>query len=188
MKVESSLFRELGERPLPREMLLSSTKARGRPKREYRPVIRTAQDVERLRQHRVPAFLLTSEWVTSSGYPVRFQPWLALPERLSAKVSSSFRVLPVKDEEALREPGMEELVTLLLRFDPLAARVVATRNRALMDPNELYRRVRNEGLERAATKVRLQEFAPALPVVGESLPRDELRWVERNNPALPEST
>ena len=86
MKVESSLFRELGERPLPREMLLSSTKARGRPKREYRPVIRTAQDVERLRQHRVPAFLLTSEWVTSSGYPVRFQPWLALPERLSAKV------------------------------------------------------------------------------------------------------
>jgi len=187
VKVEASLFRELGERPLPREMLQSSTKARGRPKREYRPVIRSARDVERLRKHRVPAFLLTSELVTRSGYPVRFQPWLALPERLSAKVSSAFRVLPVKDEAALRDPGMEELVTLLLRFDPLAARVVARRNRAQLDPNELYRRVRNEGLERAATKVRLQEFAPALPVVGEPLPLDELRWVERNNPALAES-
>lgn len=83
---------------------------------------------------------------------------------------------------------MEELVTLLLRFDPLAARVVARRNRLGIDPHELYRRVRNEGLEGPATKVRLQEFAPALPKVGTSLPREELRWIERNNPPLQEPT
>jgi hypothetical protein len=187
MKVEASLFREEGERPLPREMLVPTARSRGRPRKEYRPRVRSARDVDRLRHHRVPAFLLTSEWVTKSGYPVRFRPWLALPEELSTKVSSEYRVLPVKDEDALRDPGIAELVTLLLRFDPLAARVVAVRNRVQLDPNELYRRIRNEGLERPATKVRLQEFARAIPVVGTPLPREELRWVERNNPALTES-
>jgi hypothetical protein len=165
-------------------MLSPTPKTRGRPRREYRPHVRSAADVELLRRYGVPAFLLTSDWVTTSGYPVRFQPWLALPQEFASKVSSDYRILPVRDGDALREPGMVELVTLLLRFDPLAARVVATRNRKTLDPNELYRRVRNEGLERAATKVRLQEFAPALPVVGTPLPREELRWVERNNPAL----
>jgi hypothetical protein len=184
MKVEAGLFREPGERPLPRDMLASRSKSRGRPKTEYRPHIRSSKDVDRLRRHRIPALLLTSEWVSKSGYPVSFRPWLALPEALSTKVSSDYRILPVKDGEALRNPTLEELVTLLLRFDPLAARVVATRNRRAIDPNELYRRVRNEGLERPATKVRLQDFAPALPVEGESLPREELRWVERNNPPL----
>jgi hypothetical protein len=187
MRVEASLFREPGEHPLPREMLSPTVKVRGRPKREYRPRIRSARDVDRLRRHRVPALLVTSEWVSRSGYPVRFRPWLALPEELSTKVSSEYRILPVKDGEALRDPGIEELVTLLLRFDPLAARVVAKRNRLKLDPHELYRRIRNEGLERPATKMRLQEFVRALPVVGSPLPRDELRWIEQNNPALTES-
>jgi hypothetical protein len=186
MRVEAGLFREPGERPLRQEMLLPTARIRGRPRREYRLRIRSPRDVEQLRRHRVPAFLLTSEWVTKSGYPVRFRPWLALPEGLATKVSSDYRILPVKDEEALRNPGIEELVTLLLRFDPLAARVVAMRNRARLDPNELYRRVRNEGLEQAATKVRLQEYARALPREGPSLPLGELRWVERNNPPLSE--
>lgn len=187
MRLEQSLLREPGERPLPPEMLWRAPRSRGRPRTEYRPRVRSAEDVDRLRRHQVPAFLLTSDWVTKCGYPVEFRPWLAVGERLAAKVSSDYRILPVKDEDSLRAPGLAELVTLLLRFDPLAARVVAKRNRRKIDPNELYRRVRNEGLERPATKVRLQEFAPALPKVGTSLPRDELRWVERNNPPLVES-
>ncbi len=187
MKLESSLHREPGERALPREMVERVVRAPGRPRTEYRPRVRSVADVDRLRRHRVPAFLLTSEWVTGWGYAVRFQPWLAVPEKLAGKFSSEFRVLPVKDEEALRNPGLSELVAFLLRFDPLAARLVAKRNRRRIDPNELYRRIRNEGLERAATKVRLQEFVPALPKVGPALPRDELRWIERNNPSTSEA-
>jgi hypothetical protein len=137
--------------------------------------------VELLRRHRIPAFLLTAERVRRSGYPVEFQPWLVVPMRLAGQVASDFRTLPIQDEEALREPGIVELISFLLRFDPLAARVVARRNRSTLDPNELYRRVRNEGLERAATKVRLQEFAPAIPRVGPALPVADLRWIERNN-------
>ena len=186
MQLVGSLLREPGEHPFPREMLAPSSKPRGRPRKEYRPRVRTAEDVERLRHHGVPAFLLTAERVTSLGYPVHFSPWLVLPKELSLKVASEFRVLPVRDAEALREPGVVELVSLLLRFDPLAARVVAQRNRDRLDRHELYRRVRNEGLERPATKVRLQDFAPAIPRVGEPLPREELRWIERNNPAASE--
>lgn len=170
---------------MPREMLVEAPRNRGRPRAEYRPRVRSAEDVDRLRRHGVPAVLLTPEWVTHSGYPVHFRPWLVVSEKLASRVTSDYRVLPVKDEDALRAPGLAELITFLLRFDPLAARVIAHRNRRRLDPNELYRRVRNEGLERPATKVRLQDFAPALPTEGTPLPRDELRWVERNNPTLP---
>jgi hypothetical protein len=186
VKIGAVLLREPGERPLPPGMVSPTARSRGRPRKGYRPRIRSARDVDLLRRHHVPALLLTADWVSRSGYPVQFRPWLALPERLVPNVSSEFRVLPVKDEGCLREPGVVELVTLLLRFDVLAARVVASRNRSHLDPNELYRRVRNEGLESAATKVRLQEFSPAIPVVGSRLPRDELSWVERNNPPLRE--
>jgi hypothetical protein len=182
MQVESRLVREPGERPLPREMRAPTPRSRGRPRTVYRPRIRSPRDVDRLRRRRIPAFLLTSEWVSRSGYPVRFRPWLVVPEALASTVSTEYRVLPVKDGDALRAPGVEELITLLLRFDPLAARVVAVRNRRALNSNELYRRIRNEGVERAATKVRLQEFVRSLPRVGEALPREELRWIEKNNP------
>lgn len=186
MKVEASLLRETGERPLPMEMQSRAPRVRGRPRLEYRPRVRSADDVTTLRRHRVPAVLITPEWVSRHGYPVSFRPWLAVPEEISGKFSSDFRILPVKDGDALRDPGIAEMVTLLLRFDPLAARLVAVRNRHRLDPNELYRRVRNEAVEAAATRVRLQEFAPAIPKVGTSLSRSELRWLERNNPPLGE--
>jgi hypothetical protein len=181
VKLEVSLLREPGEHPFPRDMVSPEARSRGRPRREYRPRVRSTGDVDRLRRHRIPAFLLTSEWVTESGYPVRFRPWLALPESIAPKVSSEYRILPVRDADALQSPGVVELVTMLLKFDPLAARLVAKHNRGRLDRHELYRRVRNEGVERAATKVRLQEFAPAIPTVGTPLPREELRWIERNN-------
>jgi hypothetical protein len=184
MQVESQLLREPGERLVPGEMLAQVPKSRGRPRAEYRPVVRSQEDVDRLRRRHVPMFLLTSDWVTESGYPMRFRPWLVVSAKLAGKVSSSFRVLPVKDEGALQKPGLEELATFLLQFDPLAARVVVSRNRAKLNPSELYRRVRNEGLERAATRVRLQEFSAALPSVGPPLPVGDLEWVERNNPPL----
>lgn len=187
MRVESVLLREPGERPLPQELRERRSKTRGRPREEYRPRVRSARDVERLRHHRVPAFLLTPERVSAWGYPVRFRPWLAVPDTLAGQFSSEFRILPVRDEESLRDPGLVEIVTFLLRFDPLAARLLAWRNRRRIDANELYRRIRNEGLERAATRVRLQEVVPALPKVGPSLSKSELRWIERNNPPLEEA-
>lgn len=184
MRLDTALVREPREHPLPGALLARLPRGRGRPQERYRPVVRTARDVARLRRRRVPVFLLTDEWVSANGYPVRFRPWLAVAGAIAAGVQSDFRVLPVRDVEALTAPGLPELVTWLLRFDPLAARAVARRNRDKLDVNELYRRVRNEGLERAATRVRLQEIVPSLPRVGEELPLEDLRWTDENNPAL----
>jgi hypothetical protein len=187
MRLETTLVREPGEHLIPGEMLAQERTGRGRPKARYRPVVRTPEDVEQLRRRRVPVFLLTDAWVTESGYPVRFRPWLAVSEALAGSVESSFRVLSIRDAAALQSPGLPELVTLLLRFDPLAARAIATRNHQRLDRLELYRRIRNEGLERAATKVRLQELVPAIPMVGEPLPLEDVRWVDENNPPLTEN-
>ncbi|MCI4346672.1 MAG: hypothetical protein L3K07_07995 [Thermoplasmata archaeon] len=127
---------------------------------------------------------MTDEWVTQSRYPVQFDPWLAVPESIAGSFDSAYRILRIRDEDALRRPGLAELVTWLLRFDPLAARAVALRNRKAIPALELYRRIRNEGLEGPATKVRLQQLMPAIPKVGPSLPAKDLAWADRNNPEL----
>ncbi len=184
MRLESALFREPGEHPLPRGMLTPAPKSRGRPREVYRPQVRSPEDVRLLRRRGVPLALLTSDWVTENGYPEKFRPLLFVYADLANQVQSRYRVVPVRDRDALREPGFEEFVTFLLKVDTLAARAVVLRNQGKFNPTELYRRVRNEGLERLATKVRLQEFVPGLPVVGEQLPEADLAWVERNNPEL----
>jgi hypothetical protein len=127
---------------------------------------------------------LTDEWVGESGYPTKFRPWLVAAESIAPFLESSYRVLPVRDPGSVETPGLPELVSYLLRIDPLAARAVALRNRRRISRSELYRRIRNEGLEGPATRVRLQEIVPELPRVGEALPLEDLRFVDENNPAL----
>lgn len=182
MRLERHLVRELGERAPPPGQFERVRTRRGRPRARYRSIVRSVEDVRRARRRHVPVFLLTDRWVTECGYPVRFSPWLVVPEGLDEAVSTEYRMLKIRDTDSLVAPGLPELVTFLLRFDPLAARAVATRNRRALDLHELHRRVRNEGLERAATRIRLQQVAPSIPVVGESLPQEDLEWVDLNNP------
>jgi hypothetical protein len=184
VRLGSTLLRTPGEHPPPNDLLRPAVRRRGRPRVEYVATIRTPEDAISLRRRGLPVYVLTSDWVSRHGYPVEFRPWLVVPERIANKVTSAFRILPVRDEDAVRDPGLEETVTFLLRFDPVAARLVAVRNRRNLDAHELYRRVRNEGVEAAATRVRLQEFSPAIPRVGSSISRSELAWLEKNNPPL----
>jgi hypothetical protein len=184
MRLEGAILREPGERPLPSRLVHRAVRRRGRPPVECLPFVSSAEDAALLQRHGVPVQVLTSDWVTANGYPVEFRPWLLVPERIEKKFRSTLRMLPIRDEAALRQPGLAEMITFLLRFDAIAARLVAVRNRAALDPNELYRRVRNEGVEAAATRVRLQEFSPAIPRVGNSISRRELLWIEKNNPPL----
>lgn len=188
MRIEGSLIREPRERPLPPGMRSSAPSRRGRPRVRYRPIVRSPDDVRSLRRHGVPVFLVTDEWVSENRYPVRFEPWLAVPESIAGSFDSAYRILRIRDEDALRRPGLAELVTWLLRFDPLAARAVALRNRDSISALELYRRIRNEGVEGPATKVRLQQVMPAIPTVGQALPAKDLAWADRNNPPLKAAT
>ncbi|MGA8091909.1 MAG: hypothetical protein WB984_05375 [Thermoplasmata archaeon] len=186
MKMLSELVRSDEANSLPRVFVPFRATHRGRPPTVYRLRADTEEDVEAARRHGLPLFLLTPEWVTAHGYPEHFRPLLFVWEGLAGKVSSSAysRVL-VRDREALRSPGFEEMLTFLLKVDMLAARELARRNVGKFDPSELYRRVRNEGMEERATKVRLQEFVPSLPTVGEPFPKADLDWAERNAPATP---
>lgn len=184
MRIEGSLIRDARERPLPAHMRSATLVRRGRPRVRFRPVVRSPEDVRSLRHHGVPVFLVTDEWVSQNRYPVQFEPWLAVPESIAESFDTAYRILRVRDEDALRRPGLAELVTWLLRFDPLAARAVALRNRTAISGLELYRRIRNEGLEGPATRVRLQQLMPEIPRVGQPLPAKDLQWADRNNPEL----
>jgi hypothetical protein len=186
MRVQGALVREAGEHAPPQSLFRRIRSPRGRPVARYRALVRSASDVRRLRRRRVPVYLLTDEWVGNSGYPTRFRPWLVVAESIAPLLDSSFRVLPVRDPGSVESPGLPELVSYLLRVDPLAARAVALRNRSRLNRSELYRRIRNERLEGAATRVRLQEVVPELPEVGEPLPLEDLEYVDENNPALRE--
>jgi len=183
MKMLSELVRSDEVNSLPRVFVPLDGARRGRPPTLYRLRADSEKDVEAARRHGLPLVLLTPEWVTAHGYPEHFRPLLFVWEGLAGMVSSSAysRVL-VRDRDALREPGFEEFVTFLLKVDALAARAVVLRNRGKYDPHELYRRVRNEGMEERATRVRLQEFVPGLPMVGEPFPQADLDWAEKNAP------
>lgn len=111
-----------------------------------------------------------------------FEPRVALPRALMGQVLSELRVLLVKNSETVSADSLETLAALMLRVDRLAARALVERNRSKVNGSELYRMVVNEGLEREATKVRLQDFAKDLPVVGTPLDREELDWALGNNP------
>ena len=183
MKFETALVREPGEHSIPRTLAVPSQKPRGKPRTDYDLFVRSERDVEYWRRRGLPFVLLTPEWVTENGYPEKFRPLLFTVKAVAEKLKESkFRVVTMKDADTLRDPKFEEFVTLLLKVDTLAAHAVAHRNMGRFRPAEVYRRVRNEGLERLATKARLFEFVPDLPMVGEPLPKEDLEWVERNTP------
>ena len=177
------LYREEGERSLPKGLVVEVRRHGGRPKVPPHFSLRTVEDVDRLRRHKVPLFLLTPQAVTDAGYPMDFEPRVALPASMVTQVTSDLRLIRCRDAETLRETGLEAVATLMLRVDKLAARAVVQRNRSRVRVSELYRAVMNEGLQREATRVRFQDFARDLPRVGRALPARDLAWAMRNNPA-----
>jgi hypothetical protein len=150
-------------------------RARGRPRTRVRLDLRTAEDVETARRYGIPVYLLTPELVTGLGYPVVFPPRLLVAQEVTAAVDTSFPRLVVSSTEAVRSPRIEDVIVALLRIDPLAARAVAVRNRRSVEPDQLLRRVVQAEVEGEATRVNLQELAPAIPRIGPVLPVELLR-------------
>jgi hypothetical protein len=148
---------------------------RGRPRRRIRLVLNSPKDVEAARHHGVPVYLLTSELVMGLGYPVEFPPHLLVAREVEHAIDSPLPRIVLEALEAVESPGIEDVVAALLRIDPLAARGVAARNRPSVSADQLLRRVVQLQAEAEATWVNLQEFAPAIPSVGTSLPAEWLR-------------
>lgn len=175
MKIEGFLVnspRGLGEAT---QVARPVHRTRGRPRARLRLDLRTAEDVETARRYGVPVYLLTPEVVTGLGYPVVFPPRLLVAQEVDPAVDTSFPRFVVSSPEAVRSLRIEDVIVALLRIDPLAARGVAVRNRSSVEPDQLLRRVVQAELEREATRVNLQELAPAIPRVGRPLPTELLR-------------
>jgi hypothetical protein len=126
-------------------------------------------------------FLLTADVPTEYHYPMRFPPVLFVDPRLAGLIDSPLRVVAFRAAEMLQNPPFEALVTMMLRVDEIAARVMLVRNRKF-EPQMLARLVVGERLERPATLLGLQEFAAGIPIVGPRMPPAALREQDRKNP------
>jgi hypothetical protein len=181
MELATVLHRSSSDRPLPSSVFVRVRPPPRRPKVEFRLRIRSVSDADLARRHGLALYLLTGDVPTSFHYPMQFPPVLMLDPRLPGVVDSPFRTVPFRSVEVLRDPPFEALVTMMLRVDEIAARVMLVRNPA-PDPARLARFIVGERLEAAATMMRFQEFAPGIPVVGEAWPTEALREQEARNP------
>lgn len=181
MQVGAVLQRSPRDRPLPADVFPRVRAAPSRPHLTYRVRIRGAPDVDVARRRGLGMYLLTHDVPTRAHYPMRFPPVLVVDARLTGLLDTTLRVVPFRAPEVLQDPPFEALVAMMLRVDEIAARVMLVRAPSV-DPMWLTRFIVGERLERPATFVRLQEFAPGIPKVGPAMPIAAVREQDRKNP------
>lgn len=173
-----------GNRHLPPGVFAPVTREAHRPLVHFRAVLDEEESVRRARQAGLPVHLVSPGDLACFGFPMTFPPVLVVARELSRAVESRFARFEFASSEAAARPRLEDLVIVMLRVDPLVARGLALHHRSMMEGERLLKRILQEDVEREATYVRLQEFVPGLPVVGEALPSAELHrqddnaWVE----------
>lgn len=176
-----SLTRPAGESHRAPAVFVPEERRPTRPKIRYRARLDSAADVEAARRERLPVYLLTPEIVSAFRYPSRFPPRLLVAREVSDAVDSTYRRIEFLRRDAAWAPRFEDVVVAMLRVDPLAARALVKRNPGLLDPERLLVRVIEEDAAREATFVRLQEFSPSIPAVGEPIAAKALERSDRNN-------
>lgn len=181
MQVGAVLHRSPKDRRLPPGIFVTVRTPPRRPQLSYRLRVTSAPDVEVVRQRGLGAYLLTDAVPTRAHYPMTFPPVLFVDPRLGGLIDTAFRVVPFRGTDLLRDPPFEALVTMMLHVDEIAARVMLVRA-PTFDPKMLTRLVVGERLERPATFLRLQQFAPGIPEVGPRMPVAALRDQDRKNP------
>ena len=181
MQVGAVLHRSPKDRRLPPGIFVSVRTPPRRPQLTYRLRIRSPPDVEVVRRRGLGAYLLTDAVPTRGHYPMTFPPVLFVDPRLVGLIDTTYRVVPFRGTDVLPDPPFEALVTMMLKVDEIAARVMLVRA-ATFDAKMLTRFVVGERLERSATFLRLQQFAAGIPEVGARMPVAALRDQDRKNP------
>jgi hypothetical protein len=143
--------------------------------------LRNEADVEIARKAKAPLYLLTDHSMERLRYPMRFPPILFAAATYRPAVEAPWTVMEAAAPPS--EPRDEDLLTYLLRLDPLAARAVLDRNIQRLDRDYLTLRITEERLNARATRVRMQSRLRKLITIGESLPEQQLnRVLARNRP------
>jgi hypothetical protein len=175
MKTSVAFVRSDSDRRLPREILVPEAKASHRPVQRFRVRLDSKADVDKAAKAHVPVYLFDSEVVAKLGYSWSFKPKLLVSRELADAVESRFQKLVFHDGEALPNPTFEDLVVAMLKVNRLGARQMVRKNLGQLDRNRLLERVLVEKVLPLASRVRLDDFVPGLPVSGPALPRSELR-------------
>lgn len=178
MRPETVLVRDPGDRALAPAVFIREESVRGGQQARYRLRLRSRNDVEVARRARLALSLLDPEAIALLGYPLSFKPRLLVGELESlAIVESRFKPIVFHSEDAARNPTLADTVVAMLAVDPLGARRIAVENRNQLDGALLLKRILGEDKERLAYRVRLDDFAPGLPVPQgvRPIPRESLR-------------
>lgn len=176
-----TFVRDPSERAIPHDLFVTKMRGFHRPVQHTRLQIDTPEKAEKAHRAGLPVYLLRPETVTMLGYPISFPPVLFAVEPTLSGIDTQYRKVRAASAEAVRDPRLEDVITMLLQVDELAARAVAERNRAELRPAYLLKRVLQEDLERAATLVRFQDFSSAIEPVGEALSKAALERQMRKN-------
>ena len=180
MMVIPHLVHSPGDRHVPRGILTPEPHRAHRPRTTFRVRIRDESDVAKARKVGLPLHMITPEVTAAWGFPHTSENWLVVAKSLIGLVDTPLPIIPLESEEAARRPGLEDLIVVLLKRDPLLGRSLALRHHKFIDLDRLLKRLLQEDLEEPATLVGLQELVPALPKVGMTLPRSALERQDRN--------
>ena len=167
-------------RHVPPDVFVPQRRAPHRPVLQFRARIEDESAVDRARQAGLPVHLVTPGDLACFGFPMSFPPVLVVGSEVSGAVDSCFDRITFASSEAAGRPRLEDLVVVMLRVDPLVARGLVLHHQPMLRPDRLLKRILQEEVEREATYVRLQEFVPTIPVVGEPLPARELHRQDQN--------
>ncbi len=129
----------------------------------YRVRIRVQVDALAASKAGLPLHFVGPDVTGMWGLPSTGPGVLVVARELAGAVETDLPVEVFESAEAARTPRLEDLVVVLLRRDPLLARAFVLRHADLLDPDRLLKRVLQENVEEAATKVRLQAVMPGLP-------------------------
>ena len=180
MHLLPSLVRDPEDRITASGPIVPDRQKRGRPNRTYRLFIRNDGDVLTAQRLGVPLHVVSSELVAVLGFPMALEPVLVVWSPLLELVETDWSVQGFHRREAAIHPGLEDLIVVLLRVDPFAARSIAFQNREFLRPDRLLERVVEEHVGTEATWVELQDFCPAIPRSGPGLDRKVLSRQDRN--------
>jgi hypothetical protein len=181
MEAETFAYRTPGEAPLPPGVFIPIEAPAHRPRQPYRIRIATLEDAGIARRRGVPLFALTGDVPTRYHYPMRLGPILFIADPWRGTFDTRMPVYVYRNEPALRNPGFEDLVTMVTKIDPAAGRAMLRRNPGAYDRRDLAVAIVREGLVRWATALRFQEFAPQIPVVGKPERLNVLRIMDEEN-------
>jgi hypothetical protein len=183
MRLETTVVREPGEHPLPRNLAIPIPAPNHRPLTEYRFEVRSEADVRTLSRHRLPIHLLTAAKVSELGYPVSFPSQVVIARRFRPLVTTRLGTIPFVSSEAAASPRDEDAIVAMLRLDMLGARAIWDRNQDRLDPQYLLGRILEEKVERRAAFVRFSDVLPGIPTSSEALDPTRLESKLRKHPA-----